>query len=232
MKQTVLVTGASRGIGYATALQFAENGYKVFALWHNAPEKLTDVGTLDITAVQGDVSSLASMQKVYAEIGAVDILVNNAAISHFGLLTDLSEEEWDHILSVNLKSVFLTAKVFLPDMIRKKSGKILNISSIFGAVGGSCEVAYSTAKAGMIGFTKALAKEVGPSGVQVNCIAPGVIETEMNARLSDADKAALADETPLGRIGTPKEVADLALYLAKDTFITGEVIHIGGGFLR
>ncbi len=230
--KTVLVTGASRGIGFATAVAFAKAGYKVYALWHNAPEKLNDVGDLDITAVQGDVSYLASMQKVYATVGAVDILVNNAAISHFGLLTDLSEEEWERILTVNLKSVFLTAKIFLPDMIRKKSGKILNVSSVFGAVGGSCEVAYSTAKAGMIGFTKALAKEVGPSGIQVNCIAPGVIETEMNARLSDADKAALAEETPLGRIGTPEEVADLALYLAKDTFITGEVIHIGGGFLR
>ena len=230
--KTVLVTGASRGIGFATAVAFAKAGYKVYALWHTAPEKLKDVGDLEITAVQGDVSSFASMQKVYAAVGAVDILVNNAAISHFGLLTDLSEEEWERILAVNLKSVFLTAKTFLPDMIRRKSGKILNVSSVFGAVGGSCEVAYSTAKAGMIGFTKALAKEVGPSGIQVNCIAPGVIETEMNARLSDADKAALAEETPLGRIGTPEEVAELALYLAKDTFITGEVIHIGGGFLR
>lgn len=230
--QTVLVTGASRGIGFATATAFAKAGYKVYALWHNAPEKLADIGDLPITLVRGDVSSLSSMERVYAEIGAVDILVNNAAISHFGLVTDLSEAEWDRILSVNLKSVFLTAKVFLPDMIRRKNGKIINISSIFGTVGGSCEVAYSTAKAGMIGFTKALAKEVGPSGIQVNCIAPGVIETEMNARLSESDKAALAEETPLGRIGTPEEVANLALYLAKDTYITGEVIHIGGGFLR
>lgn len=232
MKPTVFVTGASRGIGHEIAVQFAKNGYKVFALWHNAPEKLTDVGDLDITAVQGDVSSLASMQKVYETVGAVDILINNAAISHFGLITDVSEDEWDRIMAVNLKSVFLTSKVFLPDMIRKKSGRIINISSIFGAVGGSCEVAYSAAKAGIIGFTKALAKEVGPSGIQVNCIAPGVIETEMNARLSAEDKAALIDETPLGRIGTPADVAALALYLAKDTFITGEVLHVGGGFLR
>lgn len=230
--EKVLITGASRGIGFATAIEFAKAGYKVFALWHNAPEKLCEVGDLDITAVHGDVSSLASMQKVYEDIGDVDILINNAAISHFGLLTDLSESEWDSIMAVDLKSVFLTSKVFLPGMIRKHSGKIINISSIFGVVGGSCEVAYSTAKAGMIGFTKALAKEVGPSGVQVNCIAPGVISTEMNSRLSDADMAVLADETPLGRIGTPEEVARLALYLAKDTFITGETINIGGGFLR
>ncbi len=226
----VLITGASRGIGYAMAVLFAQNGYRVYALWHNAMENLENSDE-NITPVRGDVSSYASMQSVREEIGAVDILINNAAISHFGLLTDLSEEEWDHILDTDLKSVFLTAKVFLPDMIRNHSGKIINVSSIFGAVGGSCEVAYSTAKAGMIGFTKALAKEVGPSGIQVNCIAPGVIETEMNKRLSDADKAALAEETPLGRIGTPEEVANLALYLAKDTFITGETIHIGGGFM-
>lgn len=230
--EKVFITGASRGIGFATAIEFAKSGYKVYALWHNAKEKLSDIGNLDITLVQGDVSSLDSIRKVYAEIGEVDILINNAAISHFGLLTDMSEDEWDNVMDVNLKSVYLTSKVFLPDMIRKHRGKIINISSIFGVVGGSCEVAYSTAKAGMIGFTKALAKEVGPSGVQVNCIAPGVIATEMNSRLSTEDLAALADETPLGRIGTPKEVARLALYLAKDTFITGETINIGGGFLR
>ena len=226
----VLITGASRGIGYAMAVLFAQNGYRVYALWHNAKENLENSDE-NITPVRGDVSSYASMQSVREEIGAVDILINNAAISHFGLLTDLSEEEWDHILDTDLKSVFLTAKVFLPDMVRNHSGKIINVSSIFGAVGGSCEVAYSTAKAGMIGFTKALAKEVGPSGIQVNCIAPGVIETEMNKRLSDADKAALAEETTLGRLGTPEEVARLALYLAEDTFITGETIHIGGGFM-
>lgn len=230
MMKKVLITGASRGIGFAMAKAFAREGYTVYALWHNAKENLENAE--GITPVRGDVSSYASMQAVREEIGAVDILINNAAIAHFGLLTDLSEEEWDNIQSVNLKSVFLTAKVFLPDMIRAHCGKIINVSSIFGEVGGSCEVAYSTAKAGMIGFTKALAKEVGPSGVQVNCIAPGVIETEMNKRLSDADKAALAEETPLGRLGTPEEVANLALYLAKDTFITGETLHIGGGFLR
>ncbi|MBR5539227.1 MAG: SDR family oxidoreductase [Clostridia bacterium] len=232
MKKRVFVTGASRGIGFAMAKLFAEKGYKVFALWHRQKENLENVGDLDITAVHGDVSSLESMQNVREQIGEIDILINNAAVSHFGLLTDLSEKEWDDIVNINLKSVFLTSKAFLPDMVRRHNGKIINISSIFGVVGGSCEVAYSTSKAGMIGFTKALAKEVGPSGITVNCIAPGVIETEMNKRLSDEDKAALAEETPLGRIGTPNEVARLALYLAEDTFITGEVINIGGGFLQ
>ena len=136
------------------------------------------------------------------------------------------------MMAVNLKSVFLLSRAFLPDMIRRQSGRIINVSSIFGAVGGSCEVAYSAAKAGVIGFTKALAKEVGPSGIQVNCIAPGVIDTAMNARLSAEDLAALRDETPLGRLGTPEDVANLALFLAADKFITGEVLHIGGGYLR
>ena len=232
MKQKVLITGASRGIGFAMAKRFAEAGYAVYALWHNQKEQLATIGALDITPVHGDVADAASVAAVRDAVGAVDILVNNAAISRFGLITDLSEAEWDEMMAVNLKSVFLLSRAFLPDMIRRQSGRIINVSSIFGAVGGSCEVAYSAAKAGVIGFTKALAKEVGPSGIQVNCIAPGVIDTAMNARLSAEDLAALRDETPLGRLGTPEDVANLALFLAADKFITGEVLHIGGGYLR
>ena len=204
----------------------------MYALWHNQKEQLDGIGALDITPVHGDVADAASVAAVRDAVGAVDILVNNAAISRFGLITDLSEAEWDEMMAVNLKSVFLLSRAFLPDMIRRQSGRIINVSSIFGAVGGSCEVAYSAAKAGVIGFTKALAKEVGPSGIQVNCIAPGVIDTAMNARLSAEDLAALRDETPLGRLGTPEDVANLALFLAADKFITGEVLHIGGGYLR
>lgn len=232
MKQKVLITGASRGIGFAMAKRFAEAGYAVYALWHNQKEQLDGIGALDITPVHGDVADAASVAAVRDAVGAVDILVNNAAISRFGLITNLSEAEWDEMMAVNLKSVFLLSRAFLPDMIRRQSGRIINVSSIFGAVGGSCEVAYSAAKAGVIGFTKALAKEVGPSGIQVNCIAPGVIDTAMNARLSAEDLAALRDETPLGRLGTPEDVANLALFLAADKFITGEVLHIGGGYLR
>ena len=232
MKQKVLITGASRGIGFAMAKRFAEAGYAVYALWHNKKEQLDGIGALDITPVHGDVADAASVAAVRDAVGAVDILVNNAAISRFGLITDLSEAEWDEMMAVNLNSVFLLSRAFLPDMIRRQSGRIINVSSIFGAVGGSCEVAYSAAKAGVIGFTKALAKEVGPSGIQVNCIAPGVIDTAMNARLSAEDLAALRDETPLGRLGTPEDVANLALFLAADKFITGEVLHIGGGYLR
>lgn len=232
MKQKVLITGASRGIGYAMATEFAAAGYAVYALWHKAKEQLEDIGAADITPVQGDVADAASVAAVCRAVGDVDILINNAAISRFGLLTDLTDAEWDEVMATNLKSVFLLSRAFLPAMIHKKCGKIINVSSIFGAVGGSCEVAYSAAKAGVIGFTKALAKEVGPSGIQVNCIAPGVIDTAMNARLSAEDLAALCDETPLGRLGTPADVARLARFLAEDKFITGEVIHIGGGYLR
>ena len=228
----VLITGASRGIGFAAAKLLAEKGNTVYALWHNGREQLETCRMDNLIAVHGDVSDPAAMAEVKAQIGEVDILVNNAAISSFGLLTDLSVEAWRKIIDVDLNSLFYTTSLFLPGMIRKKSGCILNISSIFGAVGGSCEVAYSTAKAGVIGFTKALAKEVGPSGIRVNCIAPGVIATEMNKRLSKADLDALCAETPLGRVGTPEEVAALIAYLCEDTFITGEVIHIGGGFLQ
>ena len=153
-----LVTGASRGIGFAMAKRFAEAGYAVYALWHNQKEQLDGIGALDITPVHGDVADAASVAAVRDAVGAVDILVNNAAISRFGLITDLSEAEWDEMMAVNLKSVFLLSRAFLPDMIRRQSGRIINVSSIFGAVGGSCEVAYSAAKAGVIGFTKALAK--------------------------------------------------------------------------
>ncbi|MBQ7660699.1 MAG: SDR family oxidoreductase [Clostridia bacterium] len=230
--KSVLITGASRGIGFAAAKLLSERGYTVYALWHHAKENLEDYSRQNLIAVQGDVSDPDVMAQVKAQIGEIDILINNAAVSHFGLLTDLSAAAWQNMINVDLNSVFYTTSLFLPGMIRQKSGCIINISSIFGAVGGSCEVAYSTAKAGVIGFTKALAKEVGPSGVRVNCVAPGVIETEMNARLSKADMDALCEEIPLGRVGRPEEVAALIAYLCEDTYITGEVIHIGGGFLQ
>ena len=163
--------------------------------------------------------------------GTVDILVNNAAIGCIKLFTDMSEIEWQRILSVNLTGAFNCTSAVLRDMIRKKSGHIINISSMWGVTGASCEVAYSATKAGLIGMTKALAKEVGPSNIRVNCIAPGVIDTEMNANLSREDIDALTEETPLGIIGTPLDVAKCALFLSESEFITGQVIGVNGGMV-
>ena len=227
MSKKVLVTGASRGIGFAIAKAFSERGYTVYATYRNTEHTLTD---LPVTPIYCDVSDAESVSAMFAEIGDVDILVNNAGIAQFSLLSDISEDDWDTMLDTNLKSAFLCAKAASKGMIAKKFGRIINISSVWGVVGASCETHYSASKAGLIGFTRALAKELGPSGITVNCIAPGVIETEMNARLSDADKVALCDETPLGRIGTPEEVAHAALFFAEAGFVTGETLSVGGGF--
>ena len=163
----------------------------------------------------------------------IDLLVNNAGISSEGLITDMTEEEWDEIVSVNLKSVFLCSKEALKTMISNHSGKIINMSSMWGVTGGSCEVAYSATKAGVIGFTKALAKEVGLSGINVNAIAPGVIMTDMMSEFTEDDIAALKDETPLMKLGSPKDIADAVLFLASERadFITGQVLGVNGGFV-
>ena len=165
--------------------------------------------------------------------GSIDVLINNAGVASQGLFTDISEIEWSEIMDVNLNGVYNVTQAVLPYMIRQKSGSIINISSMWGQVGASCEVAYSAAKAGVIGMTKALAKEVGPSGIRVNCIAPGLIETGMNSELTLEDVAAIVDETPIGRIGSTNDVASSALFLASDdsSFITGQVLGVNGGYI-
>jgi 3-oxoacyl-[acyl-carrier protein] reductase len=183
------------------------------------------------TGIKCSVRDSAAVEKMAEKIGDIDILINNAGISRINLFTDISEQEWDDIFDVNIKGMFLVTRAFLPGMIRRKYGKIINISSMWGVTGGSCEVHYSASKAAVIGFTKALAKEEGPSGINVNCIAPGVIETEMNAQLDDEAKRELCEETPLMRLGKPEEIANAALFLASDaaSFITGQVICSDGG---
>jgi len=236
--KTVLITGGSRGIGRAMVRLFSERGYSVAFTYKssdNEARKLSlATGALALKADSTCESEvLAAVKAVEEKLGCVDILINNAAISSFFLFTDISLSEWQRTFDVAVTGAFLYSKATLPSMIRKKSGRIINISSMWGITGSSCEVHYSAAKAALIGMTKALAKEVGPSGITVNCIAPGVIDTDMNKALSEDDMNALKEETPLMRIGTPEEVAESALFLAseKAAFITGAVLNVNGGYL-
>ncbi len=241
--KTVLITGGSRGIGAAAARAFAQAGWKV-AINYCRSAQAAQALAAELCAqggqalvVPGDVavrSQVVQMvETVRKELGDPDLLINNAGISQQALFTDLTEEDWDRMFAVHVKGAFHCCQEVLPAMIRRHSGQIINISSMWGQVGGSCEVHYSAAKAALIGFTKALAKEVGPSQVRVNCVAPGVIATEMNGHLSPADLEALREETPLEIIGAPEDVASLLVFLASDQarFITGQVIAPNGGIV-
>ncbi len=243
MSKTVVITGASRGIGAQCARLFAKSGYNVVINYNNSEERaqllckeLNSQG-FSAVAIRADVSDPRQAEKLINgaidAFGGIDVLVNNAGIGEQRLITDVTDEIWERMIGVNLNGVFYCTRQALPHMINKKNGRIINISSIWGICGASCEVHYSAAKAGVIGFTKALAKEVGLSGITVNCVAPGVIETEMNKALSTDDLAALCDETPVGRLGTADDIANTVLFLAQDTgsFITGQVISPNGGFV-
>ena len=240
---TVLITGASRGIGGAAARLFAEQGWDV-ALGYQTKKAEAEALAAQLAAlgvramaVGADVADAAQVNAMFAavegQLGPVDVLVNNAGIAQIGLFTDLTEEQWDRVMDVNCKGVYLCCRRALPAMIAAHRGSIINLSSMWGQVGASCEVAYSAAKAAVIGLTKALAKEVGPSGIRVNCVAPGVIATDMNAALTAEDIAALAEETPLCRIGTAEEAAQAILWLAdeKSAFVTGQVLAPNGGIV-
>jgi 3-oxoacyl-[acyl-carrier protein] reductase len=233
---TVLVTGASRGIGYATAELFASKGYTVYANYNKTyepiralSEKLAKDG-YRLIPVHADISVKSEVDEMISQINGVDILINNAGISQFRQFIDINEEDWDNMMAVNLKSAYLCTQGVISHMIHNKRGKIINISSVWGVTGGSCEVHYSAAKAGIIGFTKALAKEMAPSGIQVNCIAPGVIDTDMNKDLSECDRRLVIEQIPMGIIGLPEHIAKAVMFLAEDEFITGEVLNINGGF--
>lgn len=243
MKKTVVVTGGSRGIGRSMVLAFAEKGYNVVFCYEkneNAAletEKTARKFNSEVYAFKGDVSKSCDVEKLFAfteeKFSGADILVCNAGIGRQRLFTDITDEDFDRMIGVNLKGVFYCCRRALPYMIRNKWGRIINITSMWGETGGSCEVDYSAAKAGVIGLTKALAKEVGPSGITVNAVSPGVIETEMNSAFTPEDMAALADETPLCRIGRPEEVAAAAVFLAGEeaSFITGQVLGVNGGIV-
>ncbi len=235
--KTVFVTGGSKGIGRAVCERFHTLGYKVAFCYLSDDDAARDLLSLypDMLCFKADISVKSEVQsavdQIIAKTGGIDVLVNNAGVGLIKLFTDTTEIEWQRILSVNLTGAFNCTGSVLPDMLRRHEGHIINISSMWGEVGASCEVAYSAAKAGLIGMTKALAKEVGPSGICVNCIAPGVIDTDMNKSLSSEDLKALANETPLMSIGTPDDVAKCAEFLAGSRFITGQVIGVNGGLV-
>lgn len=233
--RTALVTGASRGIGRECAAELSQAGYRVYAVWHKSREAAMELADeTGCIPLQCDVRSTPAVTELINSIvPGVDILVNCAGISEQACLQDITEEMWDNMFDVSVKSVYSTCHAALPYMVRQKWGRIINISSMWGQVGASCEVHYSAAKAAVIGFTKALAKETGLSGITVNCIAPGVIDTDMNSHLSKEDMAALIEETPVNRIGTPGDIARTVIFLAdkKADFITGQVIGVNGGYV-
>ncbi len=243
MNRIALITGASRGIGRAAAELLAERGYRLMLNYFRSEgsalelkQKLTAAGA-DAEIFQADVGdprqAEAMAEACCKRFGRVDVLINNAGIADVGLLTEVTDERWDRLWRVNVGGVFYTCRAVLPRMIREKRGKIINLSSIWGIAGASCEAAYSATKAAVIGLTKALAKEVGPSGIQVNCIAPGAVETDMNAALDEAALRSLREETPLGRLGTPREIAAAIAFLASEEsdFITGQVLSPNGGLV-
>lgn len=241
--KTALVTGASRGIGRSIALTLAANGYHLMITCHRNAELLEEVkqyieSHFPVTCITyaGDMGDYMIVQQMYSifceHFSSLDVLVNNAGISYIGLLTDLSPEEWDRILQTNLSSVFYTCRYGIPLMLRKKNGKIINISSVWGITGASCEAAYSATKGGVNALTKALAKELAPSNIQVNAIACGAIDTEMNSFLDEEELSSLLLEIPAGRMGRPEEVASLVMDLCTgNEYLTGQVIQLDGGWI-
>ena len=236
-----VITGASGDIGQAIARAYAQKGYKLALCFHENKQAAEDLA-YEITRGGGMASAFSAdltseqhvmllEREVIERIGEPDVLVNNAGVSSQMLFGDVSLEEYDRVMDTNVKSMFLTTRAFLPYMIRNKKGSIINISSMWGQVGGSCEVIYSASKAAIIGMTKALAKEAGPSGIRVNCVSPGVIDTDMCACFDEATMAELAEEAPLGRVGKPEDVANAIYFLAgpEASFITGEVLRVNGG---
>ncbi len=242
-KKTVLITGASRGIGASLAENFAAQSYNVVINYNSSKDeamellkKIRSFGGSAI-ALKANVSDFAEakylVEKSEEEFGSIDVLVNNAGIASQKMFTDITEKDWKLMFDVNVHGMFNCTHHAVKNMIKKHSGKIINISSMWGLTGSACEVHYSASKAAVIGFTKALAKELGTSGVQVNCVAPGLIDTAMNSGFSENDIKKLIEETPCSRIGTVQDVSNVVLFLAssESDFITGEVINVNGGFL-
>lgn len=233
----VLITGGSRGIGAACVRLFSEQGDRVAFFYRKEREKALalaeETGAMAFCADVTDVEAVEkALRQIKEVLGGIDILVNNAGISQIKLFTEIGNEEWSRMLSTHLDGTFYVTRAVAREMISRKNGRIINIGSMWGKCGASCEVHYSTAKAGLRGFTMALAKELGPSGITVNCIEPGVIDTEMNRELDAETRSSLREETPLCRMGTTEDVAHAVLFFAseKASFITGQILGVDGGF--
>ena len=232
--RTVVVTGGSRGIGAAIVARFAARGDRVYFLYeknHEAADALAhETGAVPLCA---DVASEQAVNAAFSRIPDIDVLINNAGIAHYGLISDIDPDVWDRLFAVNVKGIYHTVRASLPYFLAKHDGVILNTSSMWGLVGASCETTYASTKGAVIALTKSLAKELAPSGIRCNCIAPGVVRTQMLSPFSEEELAQLADETPLGRLGTPEEIAQAMVYLASPeaSFITGNILSINGGFV-
>lgn len=219
----VLITGGATGIGKAAAIMFKENGYDVYITYNNT---LPDFD--GVTKIKCDLSEVSELEKLFEETGDIDVLVNNAGVSLVKMISDTTEEEYNYLHAVNARSYFFSSKFAVRSMIKRHSGAIINVSSMWGQLGASCEVAYSMSKAAVIGLTKALAQELAPSNITVNCVAPGIIDTRMNERFSKAD---LEKDVPLGRLGTPEETAEAILFFAENNYITGQILGVNGGIV-
>ena len=238
--KTILITGGARGIGKAIVYELAKSNYNIILNYNSSQkeaeqieEELTKQGH-KVDIYKADITKKEEVQKMIEytieKYKKVDVLINNAGISQIKTFAELTEEDWDKMIDTNLKSIFYTSKAVLSTMLHEQNGLILNISSIWGVIGASCEVHYSTAKAGMNGFTKALAKELGPSNIRVNAIAPGIIDTNMNANLSKEEVEKIKESIPLERIGKPEQIAKAVTWLIEDEYTTGQIISIDGGW--
>ncbi|MDQ0113142.1 3-oxoacyl-[acyl-carrier protein] reductase [Paenibacillus harenae] len=239
---TVLITGGSRGIGAAIAIRFAAEGVNIVIHYLHSHEAANETARTcmalgaNVMTISADLRSKEQLERMYDKLKShrmlPDILVNNGGISHYGMLMDVTEQEWDDVMAVNLKGMFLCSQLFMPHMIAGRFGRIINVSSVWGISGASCEVLYSTTKGGMNAFTKALAKELAPSGVTVNAVAPGAVDTVMMNSFNEEEKAALQQEIPAGRFGSPEEIASLVYFLSlpESSYITGQIISPNGGW--
>lgn len=228
--KTVLVTGGVRGIGYSIAMAFLKKGYRVCVTYSKDEESASIARAQGLEVYLSDVSEEAQVLNLFKQIGDIDVLVNNAGISQVAQIQDVSYADWQRLFAINVGGAFLCSREAAKKMISKKSGLIVNVSSVWGEVGASCESVYASSKAALIGFTKSLAKELGWSGVRVNCVSPGVIQTSMNARFSAEDIQALVDEIPAGRLGSGDDVAQAVVFLEENEYVTGIDLPVNGGF--